>query len=394
MVDRLCRVSGKPDLVSWLDLPPAFSPEQALNALERKRRSLERELADPKVASEAEVVFNHFSLLRQAIEALGHGDADLGPRAAADLDHYAVLGLQPTATFLAIERAYRHAKSTGNLTPEIEQAWRVLGDPTSRAAFDRRRRMGAVRTSPALHEAAPTSHDEEPSSSSGRLTVSIPGPEEREVHLEDDGPSIRTVVLVVRGPGAWRARIDVDHPCLSTRPARDLRVAEGRHTIAVRIDPAALSRAITSCTVTLTSSRETHTIAFRIHRASRRPWARPQVLGPLAGVVLLGVGWLFGQQTTVRMSEPTPASEGVISQVSAMEACFATGPQAGSPLPRWVDIHVDGLGRPIGFHIEGPTAPAAEACVRDALKRLEFPATKTGLPVFHRYHHARPGATP
>lgn len=380
-VDLLCKVAGVPDLATWLDLEDGYTPRDALSALEKKRRSLEKGLSDPRTAREAEVVFAYWADIRAALLHAQAGAPDAPARAGAPVDHYAVLGVQPTASFLAIERAYQALKATGSADARVEQAWRVLGDPLNRAQFDRARRHGAVRTAPDLSEATPTAHDVE-KSSSGMALAEIPGPDLREIHLEDDQPTVRPIAIVVRGSGTWKADIDIDHPCLSTTPSDAIRASEGRHTIAVRIDPSRLTRAITTCTVTLSSHREQHIIALRIHRAPARRGRAREIGLALGAAALVGVGWLIGQQTTLQTTERLPASVGKLDQIPSIRDCF---PASAPPLPAWVDIHVDGLGRPTGFHIEGPARPSAETCVRDALRRLEFPPTPRGLPAYHRY---------
>lgn len=380
-VDLLCKVAGVPDLPTWLELDDDYTPREALSALEKKRRALERGLADPRTAREAEVVFAHWAEIRAALLHAGSGEPDAPARAGAPVDHYTVLGVQPTASFLAIERAYQALKATGSADARVDQAWRVLGDPLNRAQFDRARRHGAVRTAPDLSETQPTAHDIE-KSSSGLALAELPGPELREIHLEDDQPTVRPIAIIVRGSGTWRASIDIDHPCLSTTPSDTIRVPEGHHTIAVRIDPGRLTRAITTCTVTLSTRRRQHIIALRIHRAPVQASRMREIGLALGAAVLVGVGWLIGQQTTLQTPERAPASVGQLDQIPSIRDCF---PPSAPPLPAWVDIHVDGLGRPTGFHIEGPTRPAAETCVRDALRRLEFPPTPRGLPAFHRY---------
>ncbi len=387
-VELLCRVTGQPDLATWLDLGDGYTPEDAIKALEKKRRQLERDMADPAVAREAELVFNHWADLRAGLVA--PPEARRPSKAGRHVDHYAVLGVQPTASFLAIERAYRALLKDRPDDRRIQSAWHHLGDPGRRAQFDRDRRLGAVRTVPDSLRNETTHHDVE-KSVSGRVVAELPGPEVRDVHLEGDGPTVRSIPVLVRGNGVWRAQLDVDHPCLTTTPEASVRMADGRHSIAVRFDPAFLTRAVTSCSVTLTAARETHVVTFRVHKAPARriPW-KEAVLA-LGALSLLGVGWFLGQQTTVRAPDRLPASEGRLSQIATVSDCFDP---ASGPTPAWVDIHVDGLGRPTGFHAEGPTPPRADACVRDALRRLEFPPTANGLPAFHRYRHVPPEVTP
>ena len=70
--------------------------------------------------------------------------------ATAPLTHYEVLGVQPTATADEIKTAYRrmlrqvHPDAGGNaaLFRMVDEAWAVLRDTYSRAAYDRRLREG------------------------------------------------------------------------------------------------------------------------------------------------------------------------------------------------------------------------------------------------------------
>lgn len=377
----LCNVAGARDLPSYLGLSPDYTPRDALAALERKRRELESLLGDPRYAREHEVFDRSWSLLRDAL--LTPEDAVVDAPASKPIDHYAVLGVQPTASFLTIERAYRALKAIDRDTADVKQAWRVLGDPLNRAHFDRSRREDAVRTRPDTRPPEPTSPGIE-RSASGRTVAEIPGPSLRDVHLDEAGDriTIRTVPIVVRGDGVWRMRIVLDHPCLSTIPDGALRLRDGRHALTVRIDPTALTRRTTTCTITLSSPREQHVIAFRIHKPPPRTTSwRPLTLAASA-LLLIAAGGLLGQRMTVSTPERTPASLGTLDQIPAVHRCFS---DETGPFPAHVDIHVDGLGRPTGFSIEGLASPGNEACVRDALRRLEFPPTRTGLPAFHRY---------
>ena len=82
--------------------------------------------------------------------------------AAAELDHYALLKVHPSATVEQIKAAYLREVSrwhpdrnpsteAGTRTAQINAAWEVLPDPNTRAAYDRR-----LKLSPAAQPAAPT----------------------------------------------------------------------------------------------------------------------------------------------------------------------------------------------------------------------------------------------
>jgi hypothetical protein len=80
-------------------------------------------------------------------------------------DHYAVLGLAPSATAVQIKAAYRrHAKSAhpdagGSVEAmaRVNEAYKVLGDPTARQDYDEQRRSHAT-----SHHSAGTSPSHEP----------------------------------------------------------------------------------------------------------------------------------------------------------------------------------------------------------------------------------------
>lgn len=376
-VQAFLRQIGASDLRKWLGLPLEASPQDALLALERKRVKLERGLSDPRTAREAELLLEHYNDLRDALSPRARAHTTVAP------DYYLALGVPPTASFAEVERAWHRAVSAGrDGDPVIAQAWRVLGDPLNRAAFDRSRRdQISAAHPPSEYNAADFKTDSVPIDPGCRAEV--PGPELRDVAIGTEGIVTLAIPLVVRGSGRWQAAVHVDHDCLSTAPAHRLDLAPGNHTLAVRIDPELVGRRGVACSITLRAHNELHVIALRVRRASfgqTAGWEYAAV--GAAALLLLAAGWWVGSQTTVQAVPRGPTSEGVIDQVPTVAACL----DAASALPSWVDVHTDGLGRPTGFSFGGAASSDLDGCVRDALLKLDFPPTRDGLPAFHRYH--------
>jgi hypothetical protein len=376
-VQAFLRQIGASDLRKWLGLPADASPQDALLALERKRVKLERGLSDPRTAREAELLLEHYNDLRDALSPRARAHTTLAP------DYYAALGVPPTASFSEVERAWHRAVSAGrDGDPIISQAWRVLGDPLNRAAFDRSRRdQISAAHPPTEYNAADFKTDSVPMEPGCRAEV--PGPELRDVAIGTEGVVTLAIPLIIRGSGRWHASIHVDHDCLSTAPAHRLDLAPGHHTLAVRIDPERVGRRGVACSITLRATNELHVVALRVRRVNPGRSANLELgAAVVAAAVLLAAGWWIGSQTTVQPVQRGPSSEGVISQIPTVAACL----DEASALPSWVDVHTDGLGRPTGFSFGGAASSNLDGCVRDALLNLEFPPTRDGLPAFHRYH--------
>lgn len=398
-VTLFCKMVRATDLPTWLGVP-AHDGRAAMVALERVRRRFEEELRRGESTPASEYFLEHYDAFRDAVrirDAATEAGSDEAP------DYYAVLGVEPGASYATIESAWRARRQDGrSMDPSVAQAWRVLGDPLNRSHYDRARReraQGAPR--PAAGRAsdrAPT----EPSDAGPRSDVglddpchaTVPGPELREVLLEGDEVVTRTIPLTVRGTGRWRATIETDHPAVRTRPDRVLSVGPGHHTLAVRFDPRRFRRGPQTVTVTLSNPREQHVVAFRVQHADATDAARSAWgarLGPLEPMVYTGIAALlillgFWLGTTSPATAPSPQvapdTLGDLSQLPAAAACFTAEVR---PWPTHVDVHTDGLGRPNGFSFGGSVSPSVEACVRDALLRLDFPPTRDGLPALHRY---------
>jgi hypothetical protein len=251
----------------------------------------------------------------------------------------------------------------------------VLGDPLNRAHYDRVRREAAP--------ADPPSDVGDELDADPRTRVELVGAGSREVVLDGDEEAVVTVPFVVRG-GRWRATVSTDHRAVTTVPERRIDVGPGRHTLVVRIDPTRLRGRATTATVTLENPHDQHVVVLRVRRAGPARRYEPWIVAGVA-VLLVGLGWILGAGTTVLSTLPSPATVGDVEQIPTAAACFRT---AREPLPRWVDVHIDGFGRPTGFSFGGVADPEAETCVREALVPLKFPPTPDGLPTYHRYRIA------
>lgn len=381
-VRAFCRHVGATDLESWLGVPGGTRGPAGLAALERKRLALEaKSSSDTKAAAQAELLQDHYRMLQAVIGGVAE------PAPAELPDYYATLGVAPAATFAELEQAWRRLVDSGRQDPGVAQAWRVLGDPLNRANYDRSRREQLI----AQHGSAGWTVD--PPTPVGSLIttpeacqVELIGPDLREVDL---GPVAVTVPISLRvhGRTSWAATIQTSHPALTTSPADQVHLAPGRHTITVKIEPAALGDGVADATVTLRGGAEHLAVALRLRRVSPPGWTwTERLLMVVLGASLVSLGWWLGTRTTIAQAPHTPATEGEIAQLPSASSCLGDG---SAPLPRFVDVHTDGLGRPTGFSFGGTATPDLETCMKEALLKLDFPPTRDGFSTFHRYHITR-----
>ena len=143
---------------------------------------------------------------------------------------------------------------------------------------------------------------------------------------------------------------------VTTTPDRRIDVGAGRHTIVARIDPTRLRGRATTATVTLGNPQEQHVVVLRVRRAGPARSAERWILAG-AAVLLVTVGIVVGAGTSVLATTREPASVGDIAQIPTAAACFHA---AREPLPGWVDVHIDGFGRPTGFSFEGANGIAVD----------------------------------
>lgn len=381
-VRAFCRHVGATDIESWLGVATGTRGAAALAALERKRLALEAAAkSDPKAASHAELLQDHYRMLQAAIGGTPESVQVELP------DYYATLGISPSASFVEIEQAWRRLVEGGREDPGVAQAWRVLGDPLNRANYDRSRREQII----ALHGSGSWTAD--PPTPVGALVtnpepcqVELIGPDLRDVALADTVIHV-PISLRVHGKTSWSVHLHTSHPALDTEPTVQAQLAPGRHTVRVRIDPAKLDPRTGDATVTLQGGSEQIAVTLRFIRSRSAGWSGTErALAVVLALVLVTLGWWLGSRTKIAQAPRTPASEGEIGQIPTASACL-TIPNV--PLPRYVDVHIDGLGKPTGFSFGGPASPDLEACMKEVLLELDFPTTPDGYPTFHRYHIAR-----
>lgn len=390
LVRSFCSLVGTPDVATYLGLDAHTTRHEALILLERRRRMLEAALDRPGVEREAELLLDHFDVLRRTIDR--HIPTE-PVRVNDGPDLYDVLGADPTASFAELEFAYRRSVQRGGASEQLAQAWRVLGHPLHRAHYDRGRRAGAA---PDLHAPFDLPTGAEPfdwglDEQVGACRAELPGDSTRDLVLEGDEPTLCSLPLIVRGSGRWRARVQCDHPCMQVRPADNVDLAPGRHALALRFDPRQVDAPLTTCTLTLANADEQHVLVFRLRRLRTTGFERfePTAIALLA-FALIALGWALGTRYAVVSSDEQPDSEGAIEQIPTAASCFI---DARTTLPTWLDVHTDGLGRPTGFAFGGPVAAPVEDCIKQALLGLDFPPTPDGRPAFHRYHTS-PTASP
>lgn len=378
-----CRLVGANDLHGWLGISPETPHREALVHLERRRRQLEAELHDPEQADLIERFLDIYDLLQQSLKA-----PETPPRSLDTPDYYAILGVQPVASYAEIEHAWQRLR-TGGVGNDalISQAWRVLGDPLNRANYDRSRSEVARRRSTEEPSFEPDPFTADAPLLAEPASVDLPGPQIREVALDRSGAQVTSVPVVVSGSMRLHARVEVDHPAMDVSPGPVLDLAPGRHALRVSFDAARIHQLPLTCSLTLSNGDLHQVVTFRVARRGPRLRMRihqEPVLFALAAIGLLSIGWWLGSMDRIERHAPhAPSSIGRIDQLPGTSSCFESSP---APLPGHVDVHTDGLGRPTGFSFGGGVAsPAVETCVRTALRQLDFPPTKDGMPAFHRY---------
>jgi hypothetical protein len=379
----LLSLAGARDAASWLGVPRGASPAAFAEALERRRAEID-DL--PEHREEADLIDAHELALRAWLP--------MAPGAERLPDHYAELGVTPSASFAEIHAAWRARRDP---TPAAQDAWAVLGDPILRAAYDRDRHARTVEVAPhvpfANDPATTALHGlSSPRSASGDLIVA----DARADHARDVDVAHGTLAVVpvrfeVRAAAPIRVRIETSHPALRALADPEVTWTPGAHTLAVQIDPLQLPNTSEALYLRLFEPGGLVTVAFRARRTA--PPAPPtwrSLLPVFLAGTLLGVGLWLGGQLLVDREPPPPSREASLSDLPGVAACFAEGGAA----PAWVDVHLDGAGKPTGFVLPTPDgatpgAPSTlEACVKRALAEVELPPATDGAPAMVRFHDA------
>jgi hypothetical protein len=374
-VRAFCRAVGAQDLEVWLHLPQGTRGPIALRALEQRRIALEAGMHDEATAYEAELLIDAYDALVVWLSlpaSLHHASATQVP------DYYAVLGVDSSATFDEVDAAWRGLRTRAHPDPLVDQAWRVIGDPVNRASYDRARGSPAPSPGPDPYYLDPeTPISEPPPRHLARL--SIEGPEVRQVQVDRGGAVVVPLLLHVSGPGRYRGELVALHPSIRLNEPVDL--PPGHHAIPITVHPAKMESDRVKAHILLQRGNEEVRVTWVLTRARQPGLSLDRIAALLLGAALVTLGWWLGTRSA--NSPPTPASLGTLLQIPTAQPCLEKAP---APLPRYVDVHTDGLGRLTGFSFGGPAGVTLEACMKEALVNLDFPPTHDGLPAFHRYY--------
>lgn len=374
-VRAFCRAVGAQDLEAWLHLEPGTRGPAALRALEQRRVALESGLDDEATAYEAELLIDAYDALVEWLTPPG------GLRAASATqvpDYYAVLGIDETATFEEVDAAWRELRKRGQPDALVDQAWRVIGDPVNRARYDRARSTLSPSPRPDPFFLDPETPISEPSPSRV-VRVIIEGPAVRQVQVDSGAAVVVPLLLQVTGPGRYRGELVALHPSIRLHQSLDL--PPGHHAIPITVHPGKMEADRVTAHILLQRGAEETRVTWVVTRSKQARVSLDRVAALLLGAALVTFGWWLGVRST--SATPAPASEGTLLQIPIAQRCVEKAPV---PLPRYVDVHTDGLGRPTGFSFGGPAGADLEACMKEALVNLDFPPNHDGLPAFHRYY--------
>lgn len=373
-VRAFCRAVGARDLEEWLHLEPGTRGPTALRALEQRRMALEAGLDDDKKAYEAELLLDAYDIIVEWLtlpKGLHGGSATQVP------DYYAVLGLSESATFDQIDSAWRELRKRGQPTALVDQAWRVIGDPVNRAAYDIARRAPQP-PRPDPYYLDPETPVSEPKPRPA-VRALIEGPEVRQVLVERGAPVVVPLLLQVTGPGRYRGELVALHPSIRLHESLDL--PPGHHAIPITVHPGKMEADRVTAHILLQRGAEETGVTWILTRTHQPGLSLDRIGALVLGAALVTLGWWLGVRST--SYAPSPASVGTLSQIPTAQRCVG---EALAPVPRYVDVHTDGLGRPTGLSFGGPAGAALEACMKEALVNLDFPSNHDGLPAFHRYY--------
>jgi len=207
----------------------------------------------------------------------------------------------------------------------------------------------------------------------------IEGPAVRQVAVERGAVVVVPLLVHITGPGRYRGELVALHPSIRLHETIDL--PPGHHAIPITVQPGKMEADRVTAHILLQRGAEETRVTWILTRARQQGVSLDRVAALLLGAALVTLGWWLGVHTAD--DTPLPASIGTLLQIPTAQRCVEKAP---APLPRYVDVHTDGLGRPTGFAFESRAGVALEACMKEALVNLDFPPNHDGLPAFHRYY--------
>ena len=241
-----------PTVEAYLGLPPSPDKESQEKAIEDRRVWAQEQQTNPKFQDEAIWVLSHLPVLREALRRpieellwLEAAEPDDGETAGA-LNHYELLGIEPTASTQEIEDAhrlrYRDARHKKNrheahkLYAALDEAWDTLSDPKKRANYDELLRANPIQLKATPQDSADTS----PSLSDRQILTQSPNlvlrGEQRIERAIGRKAIQQTIVFEREGPGLVDATIRCDQAWLQTDIQR-LNPHYSSHKIQLTIDP-------------------------------------------------------------------------------------------------------------------------------------------------------------
>lgn len=331
---------GAQDLRVWLGLPAMAPPSEIIDGL-RARAFTERDL---QVRAELD------RALSDLVGAIERASTVRLP------DLYGELGIDPDASFAAIEAAWL-GLGDFDRTPEAAFAWSVLGDPLRRASFDRAWRdqlLGVLEPSPFVAEL---------------LTMHLPGTPRMVLPLGDRlsvvaPPERRAVVRVPIQAEGLSAPVRVRAPAgvvlARTADADDgtdeITCMTGDAELFLQVPPSAQRDG--RVTATLVSGAVEVPIEVEIDHAAHARERRESSRWWMLALGLVGVAIPLG--TALLRPDPVAVEHRPWSDVPGVVACGLDGEAV-------LTVHVDGQGTATGFEVSGETPSAVHDCVRQAL---------------------------
>jgi hypothetical protein len=188
----------------------------------------------------------------------------------------------------------------------------------------------------------------------------------------------------VTGPDEVTVRVRSPHPAVTVEDGEVKVLHPGTSSILLAIHPSKLDQIVTLAPILLHAAPGTPaavdlTMTLRIVR-NLPPHVSAWVIAAVF-VAGLALGAALWGATRVAIPSGTATTHGQIHQLPPVAACLDVTPP---PRPAYVDLHLDGLGRPTGFEAT-PSTEELRRCIQAALPLLSFPPSENGRATVHRY---------
>jgi len=322
------RAKAEHSVHSYLGLRKNAKKADCASAIEKRRVWAQAQQTNPKFQDEAIWVLSNLDVLEEALRCKKEDLLwlDATPAEDTDLEErslYTLLGVSQTATPEQIQDAhrllYRDARHLKNrheahrLYAQLDEAWRVLGDPELRAEYDSSQESEPVHKLP----------DETP-----KQTFHFDQGQPTEKQALTDAPALKirgktplAIILQRRvveeeirleriGPGLVDAILRCDQPWLSAKPER-LDPHASSQKIRIRVDPEGLAgRSGLGQVIVQNFNGQRLSIHVRVTR--ERVNQKRLLLILLFFVSLIGASLLFAPTKSLFFSESTVVSQNAV----------------------------------------------------------------------------------